>query len=131
MILGYIAINVAFMGVLLWSRAVLAGFLRGHEAIESAATLDEFKGIVRRNMYAALGSAVFGVVSLIWAVLLIREYGAIGLVVVLALSAPLLLLSLSTNKLERRSRSLACDPVLQEEYARVSEVWIKKALPDF
>ena len=131
MILGYVALNLALMVVLLWGRTVLVRFLRTYNSIENESVLTEFKNVARWNMYGALAFLVCGIISLTWGIFLVNQYGLEGLAVVLALSIPSLMLSLSTKKVEVQSRSLPCQDSLKPEYERVSEVWIKKALPNF
>ncbi len=131
MILGYILLNLMLLAVLLWARTVLGRFLRMYRAIDTNSALSEFKSVARWNMYGALGFLICGGVGMIWAVILGQQHGLKGLLIVLSISIPSLLLSLSMKKLEVQSRSLPADDALKSEYQRISETWVKKALPDF
>jgi hypothetical protein len=132
MILGYIMLNAALMAVLIWARSVLVRFMARHSAIEDEASLTAFKTVARWNMFGALAFLACGVIAILWSWLLTNQYGLQGLIIVLGVSIPSLLISLSTKKLETRARALPCsDPALKVEYERISQVWVKKALPDF
>ena len=83
-------------------------------------------------MLCALAFLVCGVMLLVWGVFLATRYGVTGLTVVIAFSLPPIVLGLSTKKMDNCARSLECsDPELRREYERVSEIWVKKAMPHF
>jgi hypothetical protein len=64
--------------------------------------------------------------------LVVVRHGAIGLVVVLAVNAFLFALARTHKGLEARARSLETgSESLQQEYRRISDAWLNKALPDF
>lgn len=132
MILSYIVLNLALMAVLIRARSVLVQFLKTFSSIESDLVLSDFKNVARWNMYGALAFLICGGAALIWGIFLFQWYGLLGTIIVLMLSVPSLLISLSLKKLEVQSRNLPCnDPVLKKEYEKVSEAWVKKALPNF
>lgn len=131
MISGYVLLNIALIGLLLWAQTVLKRFLTMHSSIESTRVLEEFKNVARWSMYGALGFLVFGGLSLLLAFVLMREMGLVGALIVLAISVPSLMVSLRTRTLEKKSRNLPCADNLRSEYQRVSDSWVKRVLPDF
>ncbi len=132
LIAGYTICQIALFAILLWGRIVLRRFLRAHRAIYDYAALSAFKEVVRLNMLCALAFLMFGVMLLVWGVFLATHYGVTGLTVVIASSLPPIALGLGTKSMDSRARSLDCtDPDLRREYERVSEIWVKKAMPHF
>ena len=131
MIAGYVAFSILLLVVLLWERALVLRFLRAHDSIADAAALSEFKQVARWNMYGALAVLGAGVVQIAWCALLVFRYGGLGLIILLSSCIASLFLGLNTKKIEARARGLECIEDLKSEYSRVSEVWVKKALPDF
>ncbi len=132
LIAGYTLCQIALFGALLWGRVVLRRFLRTHCAIYDHAALSAFREVVRLNMLCALAFLIFGVMLLVWGVFLATHYGVTGLTLVIASSLPPIALGLGTKRMDSRARSLECaDPDLRREYERVSEIWVKKAMPHF
>lgn len=132
LIAGYTICQIALFAVLLWGRVALRRFLRTHRAIYDHAALSAFKEVVRLNMLCALAFLVCGVMLLVWGMFLATRHGVTGLTVVIAFSLPPIVLGLGTKKMDNRARGLACsDPELRREYERVSEIWVKKAMPHF
>lgn len=130
-IAGYILINVLLVAMIFLARSALLNFLGTHQAIDSEAALNAFKHVARWNMRGALVYIVSGVVLMGLAVLLVKQHGLIGVVVVLMFSIPSIFLGVNTKKLEDRSKTLTCNEAFKAEYARVIDVWARKALPDF
>ncbi len=132
MIPGYVILNVLLIAMMMLARSALLRFLERHDSIQNNDVLNEFKKLARSNMYFALVYLVCGMALIVWAAFLVMQYGLLGILLVLAFSVPGIFLGLGTKKLEERTKKLPCaDPALDTEYKRVSEVWVKKALPDF
>ena len=132
MIPGYIFFQIILFSMLLWARAELLRFLREHTGIYDDAMLSKYKVVVRRNMLAALAFLVSGLILMAWGFYLSLKYGLTGFSIALVFSIPAFYLGFGAKKIESRARSLECsDPALKEEYKRISEVWVKRALPNF
>lgn len=131
MIMGYVVLWLLLLALSLWGRRETMAFLNAHPSIGSAEALATYKTLARRNMYLAAAYLPLGIAGVALAVAMALSYGLLGIVVVLVLSVPSLVLSQRSKVYEVRARSLACDPSLESEYARVSETWVKKLLPDF
>jgi hypothetical protein len=132
MIIYYIFVNIGLAAVVLWGRNEAKHFLSAYSAIDNMPALEAFKRLARRNMVVALIYLPVGLVSILWSIYLVSQFHLVGLAVVLAVQIPLFLLSQNLKKLEILTRSLdSSDATIKEEHQRVSESWVKKALPDF
>lgn len=133
------ALNIAFWGIYLAavgvsvaSAASLQRFAAAHPAIADRATLDEYKALVRRQMYLALGMLGLLAAGIVAGLALIHRQGLPALGAVLAANAVVFLFGMLHRRSERRVRSLpAASQELDAEYQRVSTSWVKKAVPDF
>ncbi len=121
---------VLFAGLLVAQRG-LKEFLAAHSAIDDTAALEALKRVVRIQMYGALGVIALGLVLIPYSIALAIGNGLLGMVFVVVLSGLGFVLGKSTKTLEVRARTLPCAAALQAEYARVGDVWMKKALPRF
>ena len=116
----------------LWSMGRLKGFLAATRSIADRASLGRFKQLARLQMHLALAMIGLMGVGLITGMMLIPRHGLPGLGLVLAANVVVLGLGLYHKKVEVQARTLpTASPELAEEYGRVSETWVKKALPDF
>ena len=106
-------------------------FLRLHGAVTTAGDLDDFKRMVRVNMYVALVYIVLGIPSILLSMYLSFAYGIYGMVIAIGATVPHFFLGKHMKKLDERSRNLECSSRLDSEYKRIGQVWRKKALPDF
>lgn len=132
MLAAFLVLAVVQAGLSLWSRRVLQSFLARHPAVQGTATFEEYKQLVRGQMYGALAYLVLGIASLALAISLAVRGGLGAVVLVVAVNVPLLLLGNSNKKIEERVRALECsDPQLAGEFARVGETWVRRPLPDF
>ncbi len=111
--------------------ARLQGFLARTPAIATHADLENYKGVVRRQMYQALVQMALLVAALLASVVGLAR-GRLSLFWVLAGNAAVLALGLAGKVIETKARSLPVrEDGLAAEYRRVSASWLKKALPDF
>ena len=130
--IAFWGIYVAAVGVSLASAASLQRFVAAHPAIADRATLDQYKTLVRRQMYLALGMLVLLGAGILAGLALIHRQGLAALGAVLAANVVVFLFGMLHRRSERRVRSLpAGSPELDDEYQRVSTSWVKKAVPDF
>jgi hypothetical protein len=132
MVINYVAFNLVLAAILLWGRYEARRFLSAYSTIDSDSALEAFKILARRNMVVALIYLPIGLTSFLWSVYLVAKSYLIGLTVVLTVQISLFLLGRSLKKLEVRARCLESnDAAFKQEHQRVSESWVKKALPDF
>jgi hypothetical protein len=118
--------------VLLGSMVALNGFLGSTREIRDQASLNRFKSLARVQMYLALLVVVLMGTGLLAGLKLTSERGMSGLGVVILANLVTLGLGVYHKKIEARVRGLPSSPdAVAEEYRRVSETWVKKALPDF
>lgn len=132
--------NIVHVFILVFALAVansvagvcaIRGFLARHATIADAGTLEEFKILVRRQMYQALLQ-----MALLFSALGIGLYGMvmgrINLLLVIALNGVIIGLSKVFKRDEERARELeAGDARLAAEYRQVCEAWLEKPFPDF
>lgn len=126
------ALYVLAAGVSLWSLAQLNGFLAKTPDIADDVCLDRFKALARLQMYLALSMIVLLSAGIGAGMAVIARHGVRGFMVVILANMLVLGLGLYHKTVEVRTRTLhAGSEALAEEYRRVSETWLKKALPDF
>lgn len=126
------AAYVLAAAVSLWSLGRLNGFLAATRSIADRGSLARFKDLARQQMYLALAIIVLMGLGIIAGIIIISRYGLRGLAVVIVANFVVLGLGLYHKKVEGKVRALpAGSEALAEEYRRVSETWVKKALPDF
>jgi hypothetical protein len=106
-------------------------FLDLTPAIATVSDLENFKQVVRKNMYLALVQ-----IAVLGAGCLVGMYGlfigSIDLVTVIILNAIIYIFARFLKKLEVASRSLTVtDQLLENEYKTVGNIWLKNALPNF
>lgn len=127
-----VTLAVVLASLQLWSRRQVSAFLARHPAVAGSIELEQYKQLVRRNMYGALAYMALGAAALIASIILTLKDGLPGLAIVLVVNLPLLVLGVSNQQLERRARTLPCtSPDLAPQYERIGQVWVHKALPDF
>lgn len=132
MFISYIILGICFVAIALWGSREANLFLEAYSTIDSTTALEAFKRLARRNMIVALIYLPLGLISFLWSIYLVSHFATVGLTVVLAVQAPVILFSLRLKRLEDRARSLdASDDTLKEEHRRVGKSWLKKAFPDF
>lgn len=132
-------IEVVFAGIYgwavlnaIWHGNRIKGFLAATTAISDPLALERFKGLARENMYLALLQMVLLSAGILVGLVILNRHGAAGLMVVLMANAVVFGLGKHYGKLEKRARKLPADSEeLGQEHRRVSETWVKKALPDF
>jgi len=130
--LGFWGIYAVSIGVSAWSARRLKGFLARNPTIADDACLAQYKALVRAEMYLSLlmiGLLIGGFVA---GIALMVQRGLAGLAFVVLANALVFGAGLAHRRLEKRVKGLpAASPDLETEYRRVSDSWVKKALPDF
>lgn len=113
----------------------LRAFLRRVPSVRGSSDLEDFKAVVARQMYAALGQIALGLAPFgLWAW---GRFGA-GLLSVsdlLFATIPAMLLGvpgLWNARIEGIAKRMPCsDPLLRAEIERVIRVWMRKPFPDW
>jgi uncharacterized membrane protein len=132
--LGFLfgAVYALAAAVMLWSLTQLNRFLAETRDIGDESSLQRFKVLARMQMYLALCGMVLLAVGMLVGIVLIARHGLLGLLAVILTNVFILGLGVYHKRVEERARSLrAGSEVLAKEYQRISETWVKKALPDF
>jgi ABC-type sugar transport system permease subunit len=107
-------------------------FLDQTETISDQADLDRFKGVARVGMYLTLGFLPVMLAMVVSSVIVAITWGVNGLITVLLLNGVVFVVSKFAQRLEEKARSLeAASEDLAAAHQRISEVWTKKAFPDF
>lgn len=107
-------------------------FLKRHKTIADEYVLEEFKFLVRRQMYMVYFLLLLNVVGLFLNIVVIINHGLLGFIVVLAINAYSFCQSQYFRKLEKKARSLnTADELIARKYYLINNTWVNKALPDF
>lgn len=126
------AVYALAAAVMLWSLTQLNRFLVETRDIDGEGSLQRFKVLARMQMYLALCGMVLLAVGMLVGIVLIARHGLLGLLAVILTNVFILGLGVFHKRVEERARGLrAGSEVLATEYRRISETWVKKALPDF
>jgi hypothetical protein len=128
---AYLVLQLCLFSLSLFGYFQVKRFLSTHNAIANPTHLDNFKTLVRMNMYGALAYMVLGVPALLLSIYFGWNYGILGIVGVTAINVLQLVFGQHLRKLEDRARHMRCSRELSGEFRTVGEVWFKKALPNF
>jgi len=112
----------------------LKGFLASHSAISSSQDLEEFKGMVRQQMYQALLQ-----LGLLGLTVVLGLYGIVSgrlsgmeILLFIVINVAIIAAGKLGKGLEDKARTLSVsDENLNREYIDVCEAWVRKPLPDF
>jgi hypothetical protein len=109
----------------------LKKFLKRNQEIASETSLNEYKELVRLNMYFALTQIGLLVTSLLalLGITAIKGSGGLffGVLFFFAVN-----FGGKVGELEKKARSLNCKHQgLEDRYKEISRVWVKNALPNF
>ncbi len=125
------AMYVLAAAVSLWSLGQLKAFLAATPSIADDPGLGRYKELARVQMYLALAMIVLLGVGFLAGIAIMSRHGLSGVGLVLGANVAVLALALHHKRVEARVRGLTASDALADEYRRVSETWVKKALPDF
>ena len=131
MMYAYLALQLCLFGLSLFGYFQVKKFLSTHNAIATPTHLDNFKSLVRTNMYGALVYMVLGVPGLLLSIYFGWAYGLMGIAGVTVVNVLQLLFGQQLKRLEDKARRLQCAHDLSNEFRTIGEVWFKKALPNF
>lgn len=130
--IGFFAVYLWGGLACVWSGSEVKRFLKRHHEISDVRVLEEFKSLVKRNMYAALVQFVVLSLGLILGIILMFTFKHLGVLAVLTVNSLIFSLSQIFGKLEKKARSLpVANENLAQKYRQVSETWVKKPFPDF
>jgi len=131
MIYTYLLLQIALFLLSLGGYFQVKKFLSQHNTISNHRHLDNFKSLVRVNMYIALVYIALGIPGILMSIYLGFAYGLLGIVCVLALNVPHFLFGKYLKSLEEKARQLQCSSEYSQEFRMIGETWFKKALPNF
>jgi hypothetical protein len=117
-----------------WFGSELQRFARQVTRFDSTADVELFKGVVARQMYAALAQIVLlAVPPILFFVGIIRkDLGPGDVLYIILPSAVVILVALVYKKVESQVRAIpAADDELRRQRDAIVETWIKKPLPDW
>lgn len=116
----------------MWSMGRLNRFLATTQSIADEACLERLKSLARMQMFLALAALALLIPGMIIGMVLVVKHGVLGLAAVIGVNVVILGIGRYHKTVEVKARSLpASSEALGEEYRRVCETWVKKALPDF
>lgn len=126
-------LSLAFLNIM-FSIVGVKGFLSRYSSISSSKSLEDFKQMVRRQMYQALLQII-----LLGAVFILGSYGIISrklssmeLLLLIILYGFLVVIGRICSGIEKQARSLpVSNGTLASEYKAICQSWVKKTLPNF
>jgi len=126
----FIVFGLALVNMLVGT-AGIRSFLANTRMISSTMDLDNFKRLVRRQMFQALlQMALLGAGLVLGIYALVKEEA--GLLLILVLNAVIFASGQMGKGFEERARSLkVSDPLLESRYKAVCHTWVHKPFPDF
>ncbi|BAZ08442.1 hypothetical protein NIES4071_02470 [Calothrix sp. NIES-4071] len=131
-ILVLITVNVCSLFASLIAAKPIKVFLKRHKTIADEYVLEEFKTMVRHQMYMVYFILFFNVIGLFLSIVAVVNHGLIGLIVALVTNACSFYQSQYFRKIEKRARSLdTANELLARRYYQISDTWVNKPLPDF
>lgn len=128
---AYIGLCLLSIALTFYVKALLEKFLQKNTVITNEKSLEDYKNVVRIDMYIALTQIILLVGAFASCIASILHQGFSG-----AFSLFLLGFAVSfakpVSELEEKARTLTCATTeLESQYKKISHVWQKKALPDF
>ena len=128
----FAALYIWALGFSLYVVQVFKKFLDRNPRISSTRSLEEYKAVVKVNMYGALVQGGVLLLAMIMCLVVVYYYGMPGLLLVILSNCLVIGFAMYLKKFEKRAKELPTDSEeLAAEYRRITETWIKKALPDF
>lgn len=122
-------------GLSVWGWLQVESFLKAHDSIDSPSVFDEFKRIVKSNMFLALAILVIvGLILLLGGISFHRgEFTTVDLqIIFLILGHVCAFAGIRMTAAENRMKALPVeDETLHEEFAHVVTRWTSHAFPDW
>ncbi len=109
-------------------------FLNLVSRIQNDLDMEEFKKLVKENMYAALANIVFlgGSWILYFIGYFIKILNIVDFVFILIPAVLIVIFSLKLKTLEKKLQNLSADsPTLEDERDRVVDIWLHKPFPNW
>ena len=128
---AYLVLQLCLFSLSLFGYFQVKRFLSTHNAIANPTHLDNFKTLVRMNMYGALAYMVLGVPALLLSIYFGWNYGILGIAGVTAINVLQLVFGQHLRKLEDKARHIQWSHEFSGEFRTIGEAWFKKALPNF
>lgn len=131
-LLVFLVVNLCSILAGLISGKQIKAFLKRHKTIANEKVLEEFKFMVRRQMYMVYFLLFFLIIGLFLNIVVIIHHGLLGLGVTLLVNTYSFWQSQYFRRLEKKARSLnAANELLARRYYLVTNTWANKPLPDF
>ena len=131
-LLVFIVVNFCSIFFGLIAGKQIKTFLKKHKSIANEQTLEEFKFLVRCQMYLVYFLLFFLIIGFFLNIVVVLNHGLFGLTVTLLIYAYSFWQSQYFRRLEKKARYLnAANEILARKYYLVSYTWANKPLPDF
>jgi hypothetical protein len=127
----YIGLCLLSIAVSFYVKRKLNFFLERNTAIANDKSLEEYKKLVRINMYGALAQIllIFGALGSFIAHIINQGFREVFSLFLLGFAVSFIN---EIGKLEEQVRTLNCATTeLESQYKKISHIWKKKALPNF
>jgi hypothetical protein len=132
LIYAFVLLNVGVVVFSLWATRDLQEFLNRNPRISGDQSLEEYRQIARKNMYAALAAIVVLLAALALSLTIILRFGLTGLAISLTGNVLIFVLSAFVKKYEKRAKTLPADTEeLAAQYGQITKAWEKRLLPNF
>ncbi|OVE76483.1 hypothetical protein BVX98_05755 [bacterium F11] len=114
------------------SGSKIKNYLKKVSKLNSQESMNQFKGVVRRDMYLALVQMSLIIPQVILGIFMIIRYKLSGLMVVLLANAIIIGVAIKYGVYGKKMRNLPSESAeLENEHQRISKIWKEKTLPDF
>jgi hypothetical protein len=128
----FIVVNFCSIFAGLIAGKQIRAFIKKHKTIADEQVLEEFKSLVRRQMYMVYFLLFFLLIGFFMNIVIIVHHGFLGLIVALLVNVYSFCQSQYFRRLEKKARSLkAANELLARKYHKISDTWVNKPLPDF
>ncbi|WP_335131444.1 hypothetical protein [Nostoc sp.] len=128
---AYIGLCLLSIAISFYVKTKLENFLQETTAIANTKSLEDYKNVVRLNMYGALAQIIILVGAFGSCIASILNQGLTG-VFSLFLLGFAVSFGTQVSTLEEKARTLTCATTeLESQYEKISHVWKKKAFPNF
>lgn len=132
LIVAYLTLCGLSIAISVWGETELKNFLVKNSAIANDKSLNEYKTMVRLNMYLSLAQIVILGTALCVGLALISSKGASAGFFVTLMLLGVYKLGKGISKLEKQAQTLPCTTNdLDRQHKKITEIWIKKPFPNF
>lgn len=128
---AYIGISLSSIALSFYLKTKLEEFLQKNKVIANQESLEDYKNVVRLDMYIVLTQLILLVGASGSCIASILQQGLKG-VFSLFLLGFAVSFAKQVGELEEKARTLSCtNTELESQYTKISHIWQKKALPNF